>query len=85
MGWRLSYEQDTEIEGVGTARADYLDEIGNIVATHQGRLDERDGASIDEFLSAAIAAYEKAVAQLAKKSEILVKLQGILNDKIGGK
>jgi len=85
MPWQLSFEQDTEIDGVGTARADYLDVGGNIIATHQGRLDERDGASIDEFLQSALDKYDKAVSQQAKKSEVLQKLQTLLDEKIGGK
>lgn len=85
MPWKISFEQDTEIEGIGTARADYVDDSGYVIATYQGRLDERDGTSIDGFLGDAIDTYKKAISQQVRKSEIVLKLQAILNEKIGEK
>ena len=84
MAWKLTYNQDTEIKGVGTATAVYTDAKGDVLVTHSDRIDERDGNTIGGFIDEALAKYEKANAAVSTEiPAILAKIQAVLDDKVG--
>lgn len=82
MPWQLTYTQDTEIPGVGTATASYADDAGNVNVTHSGRIDNRDGATISEFIDAALAKYARRQKIDADTVPLLAKIQAVLDSKV---
>jgi cob(I)alamin adenosyltransferase len=82
MAWSLSFEQDTEIEGVGTATATYTDDGGATKVTHSGRIDNRDRNTISGFIDEALAKFAKRSVADGHTTALLQKIQAVLDEKV---
>lgn len=78
MSWQISFQQDTDTKGVGTATATYSDGVGPVVV-HQRRLDTNDGHNIDLFITEALASLQKHEEQTSELDAVISKIQAKLN------
>lgn len=81
MPWQVTFSQDTEIPGLGTATASFTDDAGRQVVSHSGRLDGRDGNTIGGFIDEALARYQKALQRDTETANVLAKIEAVLNEK----
>jgi len=81
MAWKIDYQQDTELKGVGTAVASYTDDVDpNIHFTFAQRLDTNDGASIESFIGTAKEIWVKKKDEATEKNAIVAKIEAVLNE-----
>jgi len=83
MPWTIDFIQDTNAKGTGTATTNFVgaDADLGISFSSSTRLDTNDGASIDEFLTAALATLKKHREAKTEKNTVVDKLTIILNAK----
>ena len=81
MAWAIDFNQDTEISGVGTATATYTDEQGKASVMYSQRIDNRDGNTINGFIDAALARFEKRQIVDTETIALLAKIQAVLTEK----
>lgn len=81
MPWTLSYSQDTEISGVGTATATFTDDAGKVLVSHSDRIDNRSAETINGFIDAALGKHAKAVKIETDTVKLLDKIQAVLTEK----
>lgn len=83
MAWTIDFKQDTDAKGIGTITTNYVGEASDVGITFSisSRLDTNDGASIDAFLTEAIATLEKYRSNKVERNAVVDKLTIILNEK----
>ena len=83
MPWTIDFVQDTNEKGTGTATTNFVGvgaDLG-ISFSLSIRLNTDDNASIDEFLTQAIATLQKHRTTKAERHSVIDKLTTILNAK----
>lgn len=82
MAWNITFNQDTDKPGVGSATATYTDpENGVSVQFVSDRLDTNSGESIDRFITDALAKQQKTVEEQSDRVAIIAKITAVLNEK----
>ena len=84
MAWAITFNQDTEIYGVGTATANYTDVDGKTLVNYSSYVDTRDGNTISQFIDNALSKLQKQLEINTEINSLLAKIQTVLNDKTGG-
>lgn len=82
MPWQLTYQQDTDVLGVGTVSAVFTDDSGAVVATHSGRVDTTSGDGLDTFIDLALTTLNTEQSKHAERNAVLAKISAVLNEKV---
>lgn len=77
--WSAEFKQDTEVDGVGTVTATYVDARDAFVCAHSGRVDTNTGKGLDDFLIECNTALQKATAHQTKTDAVVAKIVAKLN------
>lgn len=78
MTWTVTYVQDTEEPGVGTATASTVTASNQAVQVSR-RLNTNDGADIDKFLAECTEAQQIADKYAADSAAVIAKVEAVLN------
>ncbi len=73
MTWAVTYVQDTEKPGCGTASAT------DSIVTHARRLDTNDGQDIDKFLAECTAKRAEHDKMAGDSAAVIQKIEAVLN------
>lgn len=79
MSWKITYNNDTEIETVGTAIATFLDENGEVLVTYKDRLDTSVKGAKDTFVAKAKSVLEKVQSEKTKSDNLEEELTILIN------
>lgn len=82
MPWQVTFNQDTEVPGTGTATAAFTDDAGKLIVSHSDRL-AANGAdnTIPQFIDAALKKYQQALDRNTETASVLTKIQAVLTEK----
>jgi len=83
MPWTIDFIQDTNEKGIGTATTHFVGADADLGISFSSsiRLDTNDSASIDAFLTEAIATLQKHRETRTERNVVVDKLTIILNAK----
>lgn len=84
MAWIITFNQDTETYGVGTATANYTDVDGKTLVNYSSYVDTKDDNTISQFIDNSLAKLQKQLDINTEINSLLAKIQAVLNAKTGG-
>lgn len=84
MAWIITFNQDTEVYGVGTATANYTDVDGKMLVNYSSYVDTKDDNTISQFIDNSLAKLQKQLDINTEINSLLAKIQAVLNAKTGG-
>jgi hypothetical protein len=79
MPWVITFNNDTEVETIGTVTASFVDPNGKPVVTLMDRLDVTSGKPVDDFVAKAQDLLATQVSTQTKVQQIIADLETKMN------